>query len=67
MSGNYKKWIWGGLGWAIGGPIGAILGYSLGSINPPSSYPKRATMGGDFLTSLFLSPSLLFSDDKANY
>ena len=55
MSGNYKKWIWGGLGWAIGGPIGAILGYSLGSIKQhSSSYPRGTTMGGDFLTSLLI-------------
>ena len=25
-----KKMLWGGLGWALGGPIGAIIGYSLG-------------------------------------
>jgi len=55
MSGNYKKWIWGGLGWAIGGPIGGILGYALGSMNNQSrSYSKTSTMGGDFLTSLLI-------------
>ena len=54
MPGNYKKWIWGGLGWAIGGPIGAILGYSLGAMKKTSSYSKRTTMGGDFLTSLLI-------------
>ena len=55
MSENYKKWIWGGLGWAIGGPIGGILGYALGSMNNKSrSYSKTSTMGGDFLTSLLI-------------
>ena len=55
MSGYYKKWIWGGLGWAIGGPIGGILGYALGSMNNQSrSYSKTSTMGGDFLTSLLI-------------
>ena len=55
MSGNYKKWVWGGLGWAIGGPIGGILGYALGSMNNQSrSYSKTSTMGGDFLTSLLI-------------
>jgi len=55
MSGSYKKWIWGGLGWAVGGPIGGILGYALGSINNQSkSYSNTRTMGGDFLTSLLI-------------
>ena len=26
------KWITGGLGWMFGGPMGALLGYSLGSL-----------------------------------
>ena len=30
MNKSYKKWIWGGLGWALIGPIGGILGYALG-------------------------------------
>lgn len=28
---GFTKWIFAGLGWAIGGPIGALLGYFLGS------------------------------------
>ena len=55
MSGNYKKWVWGGLGWAIGGPIGGILGYALGSMkNQSKAYSRNTTMGGDFLTSLLI-------------
>lgn len=30
--GKYGKWITGGLGWALFGPLGAILGFALGSI-----------------------------------
>jgi DnaJ like chaperone protein len=30
---NWNKWLFGGLGWAFGGPIGAILGFALGSIS----------------------------------
>ncbi|MFO8054804.1 MAG: TerB family tellurite resistance protein [Bacteroidales bacterium] len=30
--GKYGKWIGGGLGWAFGGPIGAILGFVFGSM-----------------------------------
>lgn len=29
---KYAKWIGGGLGWAVGGPIGAIAGFVLGSL-----------------------------------
>lgn len=29
---KYGKWIAGGLGWAFGGPIGAIVGFTLGSM-----------------------------------
>ena len=31
-----KKLLWGGLGWVIAGPIGAILGYAYGSMNAES-------------------------------
>ena len=27
---SIKKWIFTGLGWAVGGPIGAIIGYWIG-------------------------------------
>lgn len=29
--GKYSKWIGGGLGWFVGGPVGAIIGFALGS------------------------------------
>lgn len=29
---KFGKWIGGGLGWAFGGPIGALLGFALGSV-----------------------------------
>ncbi|GAB4249665.1 MAG: co-chaperone DjlA [Vicingaceae bacterium] len=29
---KYTKWIAGGLGWAFGGPIGALLGFAVGSM-----------------------------------
>jgi DnaJ like chaperone protein len=35
---SFTKWLFAGLGWAIGGPIGAILGYYIGkSISPDKS------------------------------
>ena len=39
------KWIFAGLGWAIGGPIGAILGYYLGKAISPDT---RLNDGRDF-------------------
>jgi DnaJ like chaperone protein len=30
--GNFAKWIGGGLGWAFAGPIGALVGFALGSL-----------------------------------
>ena len=53
MSANYKKWIWGGLGWAVMGPIGGILGYALGSMSGQSQSYSR-TRGGDFLSVLLV-------------
>ena len=53
MSTNYKKWIWGGLGWAVFGPMGAILGFALGSMSSQNqSYSQ--TRGGDFLSVLLV-------------
>ena len=32
---NFLKWLFLGLGWAVGGPIGGILGYYLGKAISP--------------------------------
>ena len=34
---SWNKWIFGGLGWAVGGPIGGILGFAIGAITEESS------------------------------
>ena len=31
--GSWVKWLWGGMGWAMFGPIGGIMGYALGSMS----------------------------------
>ena len=31
--GGWTRWLWGGLGWAMFGPIGGIMGYALGSMS----------------------------------
>ena len=58
MATNYKKWIWGGLGWAIGGPIGGILGYALGAMGQSVNYVGQ-TKGGDFLSVILILLHLL--------
>ena len=67
-----KKILWSGLGWAMGGPIGAILGYAFASL---SDQPKRRTSYGrttlsrtntkDFMVSLLiLLASVMKVDEK---
>ena len=54
---NWKKWLWGGMGWAMFGPIGGIMGYALGSMSENnqgfhSTYRgysnNQPTQAGDF-------------------
>ena len=47
-----KKLLWGGLGWAIAGPIGAILGYTFASMKQGPAYIQSSstkTKHGDFI------------------
>ena len=64
-----KKILWGGLGWVLGGPIGAIIGYSLaGFTGQPNSnyqytnYPQ--TQPGDFIVSLLVLFGAVMKADK---
>jgi DnaJ like chaperone protein len=43
---KYAKWIGGGLGWAFGGPLGAILGFALGSMIDGSTSLTKTGYGG---------------------
>ena len=57
---GWKKWLWGSIGWSLGGPIGAILAYSLASMADGNSqtyqqaYQNRSTQPGDFGASLLI-------------
>ena len=56
---RFGKWIGAGLGWTIGGPIGALLGFALGTLVDAvklEQYEKRdsATTTGDFIVSLLV-------------
>ena len=70
-----KKLLWGGLGWAMGGPIGAILGYAFASMSDQFQFqgggetyrrgkiPRTGT--GDFMVSLLvLLASVMKADEK---
>lgn len=68
-----KKMLWGGLGWVLGGPIGAIIGYSLAGFTAQSSvsygrnyqytkYPQ--TQPGDFIVCLLVLFGAVMKADK---
>lgn len=68
--GNFAKWIGGGLGWAVGGPIGAIVGFALGSLfentekvqKTGQSYSRRTTEA-DFKASLLVMMACVIKAD----
>lgn len=77
---KYAKYIGGALGWALGGPIGAIMGYAFGSMvadkslsmeggpqqrSMPGGGPRRHTGAGDFAASMIvLSAAVMKADDR---
>ncbi|MBL4755505.1 MAG: TerB family tellurite resistance protein [Flavobacteriales bacterium] len=72
---KFGKWIGGGLGWAFGGPIGALIGYAVGSMLDSAgrveydTYTQQArprqTTAGDFGVSLLvLSAAVMKADGK---
>ena len=67
---NWQKWLWGGVGWAFGGPIGAILAFSLASMsgNAKSNFHtklnNKQTYGGDFGVSLLILLSAVMNADN---
>jgi DnaJ like chaperone protein len=69
---GYGKWVFGGLGWAFGGPIGAIIGFLMGSAFESmhsGEFEYQAaidkTKPGDFRISLLiLSAGVMKADGK---
>jgi len=70
---KYGKWITGGLGWAIGGPIGGILGFVVGSlfdnttvITGRQEYQpgQPTTQGGYIMSLLVLVAAVMKADGK---
>ncbi|MFZ5554441.1 MAG: TerB family tellurite resistance protein [Bacteroidota bacterium] len=72
---KYGKWIGGGLGWILGGgsPIGAILGFAVGSMFDASAinvqkgvnreYYRHHTGPGDFAASLLVLTAVVMKAD----
>lgn len=64
---SYGKWISGAIGWAVGGPIGAIFGFALGSLFDKgdsveqSSYSSRVMFSPTEERNSFLISLLVFS------
>lgn len=71
---RFGKWIGGGLGWAFGGPIGALFGFLIGTVVDNTTVTSstftntqnsQRTMRGDFNVSLIvLIAAVLKSDGK---
>lgn len=68
--GSLGKWIGGGLGWAFGGPIGALIGFTLGSmfdgssnINTSRQIGTNSTTEGDFKMSLLVLMACIMKAD----
>ena len=70
----WMKWLWGGMGWAMFGPIGGIMGYALGSMSENtrgfhsnySGYAGSApTQAGDFgAAMLILFAAVMKADNE---
>jgi DnaJ like chaperone protein len=63
---GYGKWLLGGLGWALGGPIGGIMGFVLGSAfdgMDSGAYEYKGTTPGDFRASLLILAAAVMRAD----
>src|SRR5512145_1084253 len=65
---SYGKWLVGTLGWAFGGPLGALLGFMLGSAFDAMNSGKfeyKSTQPSDFSVSLMvLAAAVMKADGK---
>ena len=67
--GKFSKWIGAGLGWTIGGPIGALVGFAFGSLVDASNIEKFEntridTTTGDFVVSLLVLMAAVMKADQ---
>jgi len=70
--GSFGKWIGGGLGWAFGGPVGALIGFTLGSmfdgthISAQALGPNRTTEGDFKMSLLVLMACIMKADGRVH-
>ncbi len=66
--GNFGKWIGGGLGWAMAGPLGGVLGFVVGTFidqaGQMSQVESGVTTRGDFAVSLLVLIAAVMNADK---
>ncbi len=66
---KFTKWIGAGLGWTIGGPIGALVGFAFGSLVDASNIEQFEntridTTTGDFVVSLLVLIAAVMKADQ---
>ena len=74
---KFLKWLGGGIGWAAGGPIGAVLGFALGSMidgmqnstyayqpHQQPNFNKPQTTPNDFVISLLVLAAAVMKSDS---
>jgi DnaJ like chaperone protein len=65
--GKFGKWVAGGIGWAVFGPIGGILGFALGSIFDTPEFTKTkqfsSTTTGSFAMTLLVVVAAVMKAD----
>jgi DnaJ like chaperone protein len=66
---KFSKWIGAGLGWTIGGPIGALVGFAFGSLVDATNIEKFEntridTTTGDFVVSLLVLIAAVMKADR---
>jgi DnaJ like chaperone protein len=66
---KFSKWIGAGLGWTIGGPIGALVGFAFGTLVDASNIEKFEntridTTTGDFFVSLLVLIAAVMKADR---
>jgi DnaJ like chaperone protein len=65
---KFAKWIGGGLGWAVAGPLGAVIGFFLGTFVDQAGQMRQIESGtttrGDFAVSLLVLIAAVMNADK---
>lgn len=63
---KWNKWIAGALGWAMGGPIGGILGFALGAISDEATqnYQPSQALPNDFSAALLVLCAAVMKADN---